>query len=405
MITTNMYKDILNTKGKNLSQVRQYNSALVMNNTFNGDVGYKQVYILNKDKGWIYEDAKYSKHATPSILKDAVDYYLEFRPKIHYPVGTYVFIPNDEDYEIGFEEDSPTNPFKDSNFTVDKLWLIVGRNDANEFVRYNIIKCNWNFKWIARVNGENRILNIWGSVRNANSYTSGVWTADFTTSLDNITNAWIPDTYLIYGDSLSDFELCDTRYLWHEHRFMLTHNILDPKVYGVTKVQDLVPQGIIKLTLKQDELNEVKDNVELMICDYYSDSGQIVLKQETHTNASAQSFLWSASVNSDGILMKNLTLDNVLHIAQISYYNVEFFLNNNLQDINAEWRIEYNGTSNITDEEKQHLCNLVVLRQLDKDVVSIRPSKSNKLIGERFLLTVQDVNGDYAFSYELEVQK
>ena len=158
-----MYQTMLNNKGRNLSQVRQYNSAMVMNATFTGDIGYKRVYILDKEEGWIYEDAKYSKHATPSILKDAVDYYLQFRPRIHYPVGTYVFIPNDEDYEIGFEDYEPIDPFKDENFDVNKLWMIVGRNDANEFVRYNIIKCNWNFRWIARMNGENKVLNVWGS--------------------------------------------------------------------------------------------------------------------------------------------------------------------------------------------------------------------------------------------------
>ena len=169
MITSDMYQLILNTKGKNLSQVRKYNSALVMNATFTGDIGYKQVYILSKEEGWKYEDAKYSKHATPSILKDAVDYYLQFRPYIHYPIGTYVFIPDDEDNEIGFEDFIPEDPFKDENFDVNKLWIIVGRNDARQFVRYNIIKCNWNFRWVARINGENKILNVWGSVRNANS--------------------------------------------------------------------------------------------------------------------------------------------------------------------------------------------------------------------------------------------
>ena len=75
-------------------------------------------------------------------------------------------------YEIGFEDYEPSDPFKDENFDVNKLWMIVGRNDANEFVRYNIIKCNWNLKWVARVNGENRILNVWSAIRNANSYTS-----------------------------------------------------------------------------------------------------------------------------------------------------------------------------------------------------------------------------------------
>jgi hypothetical protein len=405
MITSDMYKNILNIKGRNLSQVRQYNSAMVMNATFTGDIGYKQVYILDKEKGWIYEDAKYSKHATPSILKDAVDYYLQFRPRIHYPVGTYVFIPNDMDYEIGFEEDEPSNPFEDENFDVDKLWMIVGRNDANEFVRYNIIKCNWNFRWIARVNGENKVLNVFGSVRNANSYTSGVWAADYTTSLDNVTNAWLPDTYLLYGDKLSEFNLCDTRYLRHEHRFMLTHNKLDPKVYAVTKVQDLVPQGVIKLTLKQDELDETRDNVDLMLCDYYNGSGEIVTKQESHVDDTAKSFLWSAIIDENGVLQRNREQNRILHIAKISYYNVEFFLKNKLQDLNAEWRIDYNGNSDLSEDEIKHLCDLIVLRQIDKSTISVKPAKTNKLIGEKFILTVQDTNGDYASSIELEVQK
>ena len=405
MITSDMYKTMLNVKGKNLSQVRQYNSAMVMNATFTGDIGYKRVYILDKEEGWKYEDAKYSKHATPSILKDAVDYYLQFRPRVHYPVGTYVFIPNDMDYNIGFEEEDPVDPFKDENFDVNKLWLIVGKNDANEFVRYNIIKCNWNFRWIARVNGENKILNVWGAVRNANSYTSGVWTADYTTALDNITNAWIPDIFLLYEDKLSDYDLCDTRYLRHEHRFMLTHNKLDPKVYTVTKVQDLVPQGIIKLTLKQDELNNVRDNVDLMLCDYYNSFGEVVTKQESHIDDTARSFLWSAIVDENGVLQRNQEQDNILHIAVISYFNVEFFLKGKLQDLNAEWRINYNGSSELSEDEIKHLCDLMVMRQIDKSTISIKPAKTNKLIGERFILSVQDSNGDYASSIELEVQK
>ena len=405
MITSDMYKTMLNVKGKNLSQVRQYNSAMVMNATFTGDIGYKRVYILDKEEGWKYEDAKYSKHATPSILKDAVDYYLQFRPRVHYPVGTYVFIPNDMDYNIGFEEEDPVDPFKDENFDVNKLWLIVGKNDANEFVRYNIIKCNWNFRWIARVNGENKILNVWGAVRNANSYTSGVWTADYTTALDNITNAWIPDIFLLYEDKLSNYDLCDTRYLRHDHRFMLTHNKLDPKVYTVTKVQDLVPQGIIKLTLKQDELNNVRDNVDLMLCDYYNSFGEVVTKQESHIDDTARSFLWSAIVDENGVLQRNQEQDNILHIAVISYFNVEFFLKGKLQDLNAEWRINYNGSSELSEDEIKHLCDLMVMRQIDKSTISIKPAKTNKLIGEKFILSVQDSNGDYASSIELEVQK
>ena len=236
-------------------------------------------------------------------------------------------------------------------------------------------------------------------------YTSGVWDSDYSLQLDNITNAWLPDTYLLYGDKLSDYNLCDTRYLRHEHRFMLTHNKLDPKVYAVTKVQDLVPQGIIKLTLKQDELNNVRDNVDLMLCDYYNSFGEVVTKQESHIDDTARSFLWSAIVDENGVLQRNQEQDNILHIAVISYFNVEFFLKGKLQDLNAEWRINYNGTSELSEDEIKHLCDLMVMRQIDKSTISIKPAKTNKLIGEKFILSVQDSNGDYASSIELEVQK
>lgn len=172
MITASMYEVMLKNKGATLHKARRNHADMIMNATFAGDIGYKKVYILDKENGWHYEEAKYSKHATPSILKDAVDNYLQFRPKVHYPVGTYVFIPDDTSFDIGFEEEEPINPFKDSNFDINKLWLIVGRDDANDFVRYNILKCNWDFKWVARINGENKILNVIGSCRNANSYTS-----------------------------------------------------------------------------------------------------------------------------------------------------------------------------------------------------------------------------------------
>ena len=41
-------------------------------------------------------------------------------------------------------------------------------------------------------------------------YTSGVWDSDYSLQLDNVTNAWLPDTYLLYGDDLYNCNLCDT---------------------------------------------------------------------------------------------------------------------------------------------------------------------------------------------------
>lgn len=167
MITADTYKAYLLSQGSNMSQIKINQANMVMNQTFTIDPTYKKVYILTKD-GWKFEDAKYQKHSTPSILKDAVDYYLQFRPKVHYPIGTYVFVPDDTSFDINLSKAELEDPFSLPDDRISQLWFIVGRDDALSHVRYNILKCNWNFKWI--YNGE--LYQCWGSNRSANSYTS-----------------------------------------------------------------------------------------------------------------------------------------------------------------------------------------------------------------------------------------
>ena len=88
------YKKYLSSHGNSLGNIKRKQSDILMNSTFTRDPAYKKVYILTKD-GWKWEDAKYQEHSVQSISKDAVDYYLQFRPKIHYPVGSYVIVPDD----------------------------------------------------------------------------------------------------------------------------------------------------------------------------------------------------------------------------------------------------------------------------------------------------------------------
>lgn len=163
----NEYKTLLSSQGSNLGQIRKNKSDFLMNQTFTGDPEYKKVYILTRD-GWKYEDAKYQVHTTPSILKDAVDYYLQFRPKVHYPIGTYVIVPDDTCSEINLLPGELQNPFLQPVSNRTQWWIIVGRTDANTFVRYSILKCNWEFKWIYN----RKIKKCYGCIRNANSYTS-----------------------------------------------------------------------------------------------------------------------------------------------------------------------------------------------------------------------------------------
>ena len=175
MVTAEMYKNYLSSYGSNLAQVKKNQSDAIMNNSFTADAQYKRVYILTKD-GWKWEDAKYQRHAKLSILKDAVDYYLQFRPKVHYPIGSYVFVPDDTDFDINISGHELDNPLSLPDERITQLWFIVGRDDANAFVRYNILKCNWKFQWIY----DNKLYKCWGSNRSANSYTSGRWDDQYT---------------------------------------------------------------------------------------------------------------------------------------------------------------------------------------------------------------------------------
>lgn len=393
-----MYKSYLASEGNTLSQIKRNESDIVINQTFTADAAYKKVYILTQN-GWKFEDAKYQIHTTPSILKDAVDYYLQFRPKIHYPIGSYVFIPDDNDFDINLSGSELDNPFTLPDDRITQLWFIVGRDDALSYVRYNVLKCNWNFKWLYKHN----LYSCWGANRSASSYTSGKWTDEYSSALDNLTSAWIPDTYYTYGNNIYELGLSDTRTIMHEQRFMLTNNILDPKVYQVTKVVDLNPSGIIKLSIKQDELNEKRDNIKLKICDYYNDSGESnvsFVKDDSMPVVENPEIKWM-QLNSEGELDE--VLDDILkylHIGQSSYFecipsNVESHLN---------WNIEFvNVKNHYSSEECSHFEGLIKITALKNGVISVKPGRTKKLIGKHYLLSAEDRYGFIRSSIELEV--
>ena len=414
-----MYKSMLTSRGRNLSQARRNQSDMIMNATFTGDTGYKRVYILDPERGWHYEDAKYSKHAIVSILKDAVDYYLQFRPKVHYPIGVYVFIPDDTSDDIGFKEFEPVDPFQDEGFDLNKLWMIVNKNDDAQFVRYNVLKCNWDFRWICKVHGKMELMHVIGCSRSASSYTSGLWRNDYGQQFDNITNGWIPDTYWLYGNSgLKRFNLCDTRYMNYEQRFVMSHNKVNPKVYAISKVVDLNPMGVINLTLKQDEWDEKRDNKELLICNYYDDTGetQIVIPEAEPQDTTLTSYIYTAHINEDGELELDLvdqeTRDtdyNKLEINGTYYFVAEYYTGTVGgeqiidPDKKSEWKLNVKDTDGLTEAEIKHLDNMMVMETIDDNTISIHPKRAKTLIGHTFTLTVTDMTGESRSTMDVEV--
>ena len=389
------YKNYLSSRGTTLGQVKRTQSDVVMNNTFTLDPTYKKVYILTKD-GWKWEDAKYQFHSAPSISKDAVDYYLQFRPKVHYPVGSYVIVPDDTSFDINLTKDEIDKPFTQPIENRSQWWIIVGRDEANAYVRYMILKCDWNFKWVYK----GKLMTCWACSKSASSYTSGRWTDEVSSSLDNLTNSWLPDTYHVYGDKLEELGMCDTRTVLYNQRFFLSNNDLEPKIYQVTKVLDINPQGIIKLSIKQDELNEKRDNIELRICDYYTDEGDMLVDIPIieSPNVEKTSVVNWLTTDEYGEIVEGV--ESKLELGKTYYFSVQF----SDEDIDPQWKVEVIDDNNeYTDEDKAKYIGYMKLTKFDSTTLALKPAKASSLKGKKFILSVSDMNGDYKSSIRLEV--
>ena len=378
-------------------------SDLLMDVTFTRDPNYKKVYILTPN-GWKWEDAKYQEHSAQSIVKDPVDYYLQFRPKVHYPVGSYVIVPDDTSPDINLTEKEIENPFSQPIVNRTQWWIIVGRNEANSFVRYMILKCDWEFRWVYK----GQLMTCWACSKSASSYTSGTWVDNMSSSLDDLTSSWLPDTYHVYRDKLKSLGMCDTRTIMHKQRFFMSNNDLDPKIYEVTKIKDITPQGVIKLSIKQDEFNEKRDNIKLHVCDYYTDEGDIQIDKPTVDEpdvTKSSEILWM-TVSDEGELEDNIDPSlEMLQIGQTSYFSAKFYNGTDETEVDGQWRIELSDIDGFSEEDISYYIGLMKITKFDSSTIALKPAKASSLKGVKFVLSVEDINGQYASSIEVEVSK
>lgn len=394
------YKNYLSSHGQTMGQIRKNQSDVLINSTFTSDPSYKKVYVLTKD-GWKWEDVKYQTHSAPSIVKDPVDYYLQFRPKTHYPIGSYIIVPDDTSPDINLTKEELANPFLQPTKNRTQWWIIVGRDDSNAFVRYMILKCDWEFRWIY----DGKLMTCWACSRNANSYTSGRWTDQYSSSLDDLTQAFLPDTHYTYGDNLEALGMCDTRTVMHGQRFFLSNNDLDPKIYEVTKIKDINPQGVIKLSIKQDELREKRDNIELRICDYYTDEGDITIDKpvlEVPDNTKSSIITWM-TVNDNGELEENIDQNVILQIGQTYYFSAKFYDNTDEVKVDGQWRIKLVNTDGFSEEDISYYEGLMKITKFDASTLALKPAKASSIKGMEFVLTVEDIDGQYESSIDVKV--
>ena len=190
----------------------------------------------------------------------------------------------------------------------------------------------------------------------------------------------------------------DNRTIMHEQRFILSNNILDPKVYQVTKITDLSPQGIIKLSVKQDEFNRTKDNIELGICDYYTNIGETKNTPELLIEEDA-AIICSLLLNDNNELQKSGKLNNALSLGNASYYSV-VFPESSIKKV--DWKLELIRAEDY-DKPDDYYANLIRMESISDNSIMLKPGKAKSLIGKTFKLTVSDPEGHYYSSIDLEV--
>lgn len=398
MIDMRKYSSILRSEGKSFGEIHRNDSKMVINHTFLNDPEYKKVKVLTKD-GWVCYDAKYQYHSSVSIVKNPVDWYLQFRPDVHFPIGTYVLIPSDDDEDVrSYSEEFEYFKVENSSKRISNkthLWFIVGRDVSNTFVRYNVLQCDWMFQWVY----DGVIQNCIGCIRDAASYTSGIWRDEKSMSLDNLMNAWMPDLHSVYGNNLKRFGLCDNRTISHGTRFMLSNNTLNPFVYKVSKVIDMSPQGVIKLFLKQDDLNIHRDSVELFVCDYFTDNGNVIPKKPEFINSDVVQ-ITSLSIREDETLGNPVPITlSKIKIGTENYFGISGWDDSK----KTNWKIELEQGYSDEKHTNEYYENLVKISEVGGSAILVKAGKAKSLVGKLFKLCVYDLEGHIYATCKLEV--
>ena len=338
---------------------RRRNAQKIMDASWMRDPATKPVYVKWVDSGLPTVDygdvpvyAKFNVKSYHNITGDEIAYLLQFRlndvkANSNIKVGSYVQIPN----EMNEME----------------WWLIVHEDDRTQFHQFSILKCTWTFKWVSRVNGKRRIYECLGAPRKQNSYNSGVWLDYITQTPENQEVFWVPTNN-------------DTKTIQYDTKFLKSSPGRYPALkWSVTKCEDTATEGISKFTMAQTQFDPAKDNVDLMVADYYEsavepevlDANDILISSDPEITYSG-----SPSVRAGGGFKKFTLKDRV---------------DGELVDIAGDitWSIDFQG-----NEDKLKLS-------IEKDVFKVKCVNDYSLIGKTFTIYADSEYGSTSLIVEV----
>ena len=285
--TARRIASIKNNGAKTIGQIHKENSDFIMEETWYADPQSKTCYIYDYfhdnqshlNEGMTYEnttktkiDAKFIITKYNSLDKDQVEYHLMFKPsqKTRFEEGDELYY-FESDYRKRYGNDDFVGLYVDipDDRGIYRKWLIVGREDGNQFIKYLIVRCNFYLMWIENQGSERVKRKMWSVLRSQNSYNSGVYTYYATTKMENQDKCWLPMNSI-------------TEKIWYttdeskNMRVLVGALIEHPTAWIISKVENVKPLGVQKLTFYQSEFNPHTDYVNLetgeMFADYYTSS-------------------------------------------------------------------------------------------------------------------------------------
>lgn len=135
-----LYRNRMAARGRNMSEMLRMQSNMVIEQTWDRDPNYRQVYVVRVDSGLpevtmehTLIDIKFNVKTYENITSDEPSYWVQFRhgaekqnPDI--TIGSYVYMEN-EDHEWTW-------------------WLLVDIDERPMFRQWQVLQCNYIFKWI-----------------------------------------------------------------------------------------------------------------------------------------------------------------------------------------------------------------------------------------------------------------
>lgn len=279
--TARRIASVKNNGVKTIGQIYKEESDWLMEETFENDIQTKICYIYDyfhddqpdKKDHMTYEnttktriDAKFIVTQYGSISKDQVPYHIMFRPS-----QQLEFTENDElyyfetNYRRKFDIQFPASLYIDipNEKGIYEKWLIINEEQGNQFIKYNVLPCNYRFEWI-EVSGQNRYKRrMWGCDRQQLSYTSGIWLDRYINSLDNVDKAYLPLNTITENINYVDENSTN-------QRMIISAKTKHPLVWKLTKLENTKPLGLLQLTFSQTTFDQNNDYIEK------DDNGNIV---------------------------------------------------------------------------------------------------------------------------------